>query len=89
MQADVAGGGDSGASTSAPPPPPLRVEVTPAISEFVISAGDVGRPPAALTEEFPAVGGTGWALGVCKLLVLPSFWALHVSALLATFACFG
>lgn len=89
VQADAAGGGDSGASTSAPPPPPLRVEVTPAISEFVISAGDVGRPPAALAKEFPVVGGMGWALGVCKLLVLPSFWARHRLALLATLACFG
>jgi len=34
---------------------PLNIEVLPAISEFMVTPGDVGRPPAELAREFPQV----------------------------------
>uniref|UniRef100_A0A7S0WR48 Phosphoglycerate mutase-like protein n=1 Tax=Chlamydomonas leiostraca TaxID=1034604 RepID=A0A7S0WR48_9CHLO len=66
---DDGAGGSGGASTSAPPQPPLRVEVCPAISEFVITAGDVGRPPSALAQEFPQLAE--------QLSRLPEEWWFH------------
>jgi len=46
--AQSGGGGD-------PAQPPLNVEVLPAISEFMVTPGDVGRPPAELARDFPQV----------------------------------
>ncbi|KAF5833918.1 hypothetical protein DUNSADRAFT_9578 [Dunaliella salina] len=45
---------------------PLKVEVLPAISEFMVTPGDVGRPPAHLVQEFPQLAK--------QLMQLPEVW---------------
>mmetsp|Transcript_12373 Transcript_12373/g.33763 ORF Transcript_12373/g.33763 Transcript_12373/m.33763 type:complete len:527 (+) Transcript_12373:110-1690(+) len=45
---------------------PLNVEVLPAISEFMVTPGDVGRPPAHLVQEFPQLAK--------QLMQLPEVW---------------
>ena len=45
------------------PHAPLNVAVLPEISEFMVTAGDVGRPPALLAKQFPEVG-----ISVCIII---------------------
>ena len=33
----------------------LNIELLPAIAEYVVTAGDIGRPPSHLAQEFPQV----------------------------------
>ncbi|KAL6747614.1 hypothetical protein V8C86DRAFT_1294316 [Haematococcus lacustris] len=49
-----------------PAGPPLQVEVLPCIAEFLVTAGDVGRPASVLSQEFPQLSH--------QLAKLPEQW---------------
>mmetsp|Transcript_28813 Transcript_28813/g.63473 ORF Transcript_28813/g.63473 Transcript_28813/m.63473 type:complete len:471 (-) Transcript_28813:1558-2970(-) len=59
---------NSGASSSssAPPSAGLNIEVQRLIAEFVVTAGDVGRPTSLLTKDFPQLAS--------QLVTLPEQW---------------